>query len=399
MRILYVTLDRGIPLGGTKGASVHLEEFLRALEAAGHETAVVARATAGGDERRVFAATVPERFGWVPGRALRRDLRELRAAAWLRSTLRHALAEFFPDIVYERYALFRTEALEECRLGDVPLVLEVNAPLVEEERRFRALRLGRWAARAERRSWVGADLVVVPSQQLADRVRARGQRRVLVVPNAVDPQRFASCGQGAAASLLRRRLGLEDRFVIGFVGSLKRWHDLDTILDAAAAVPEPRAALLVVGEGPERRRLERRAAENSLTAVFPGAVSHVDVPSYLASMDVCVAGLCSDPSLHYFSPLKALEYLAAGRPTVVADAGDLAALVRAGAALSYRPGEPASLAARLQELAANPQLRGRLGRAGRAYAESRTWCGAAEAILEKVSTLPLGLEQAQAAAR
>jgi glycosyltransferase involved in cell wall biosynthesis len=111
------------------------------------------------------------------------------------------------------------------------------------------------------------------------------------------------------------------------------------------------------------------------------------VPDYLAAMDVCVAGLPPDPTLHYFSPLKALEYLAAGRPAVVAAAGDLARLADAGAALAYAPGNQEELTQLLRKLAADSQLRSTLSRNGRAYAETRTWRSAAREIAQAAERL------------
>src|SRR5438876_4543935 len=192
MRVLYVCLDRGIPLGGTKGASIHVEELVRAFDAEGHETVVVTRSSAGAPKavRAVFQARVEPRMRWVPFPTLRRDLQELAAGPALRRTVSDVLRAFRPDLVYERYALFRTETVQEAHSAGIPVVLEVNAPLIEEERAFRALALGRMAARAEREAWRAADLVTVPSRQLAERVRALGQARVMVVPNGVDLRRF-----------------------------------------------------------------------------------------------------------------------------------------------------------------------------------------------------------------
>ena len=91
MRILYVCLDRGIPLSGTKGAAIHIEELLRGFEAEGHETAVVARSSAGSPKtiRPVFQARIDRRMRWIPFRTLRRDLQELAAGP----PLRRAVAE------------------------------------------------------------------------------------------------------------------------------------------------------------------------------------------------------------------------------------------------------------------------------------------------------------------
>jgi glycosyltransferase involved in cell wall biosynthesis len=370
VRLLYVCLDRGVPIGGTKGAAVHAEELLRAFEQEGHTAAVAARVFASAPERLAFELALPNGMRYVPGRILRRDLRELRGGRALAAGVRNAIASFRPDAVYERYALFRTETQVEARRAGVPLVLEVNAPLAAEERRFRGLRLARAAARAEHTAWTAADLVIVPSAPLAELVRATGQQHVHVVPNAVDPERFRPSTQSR-----------EVRRIVGFAGSLKRWHDLDTLLDASAQAD---AAVLLVGDGPERQRLESRAQDLGLELRVTGAIPHADVSGYLATMDVCVAGLPSDPSLQYFSPLKALEYLAAGRPTVVAAAGDLRRLADEGVALAYAPGDAAELAARLRQLLDDEQLRDRLVESGRAYAASRTWRAAARRIVQEI---------------
>ena len=384
MKILYVCLDRGVPVGGTKGASVHVDELLRAFEAEGHETAVVARAVAGGGGgRRVFPAVVPQTLGIVPGRVLRRDLRELRAGPRLRRAVRAAISAFAPDAVYERYALFRTEAVAEARRAGIPVALEVNAPLAREEQRFRGLALRGAAHRAEARVWRAADLVVVPSLELEREVRARGQERVLVAPNAVDSDRFAADADGPR---LRARLGLDGRLVVGFAGTIRPWHDLETLVDAAAAIAaDVPITLLLVGDGPLRHALEEQAAGHGLPLVVTGQVPHDEVPSYLATMDVCFAGLPRDSTLHYFSPLKALEYLAAGRPAVVAAAGELAALADHGAADAYAPGDAAALAARLRSLASDPELRDRLAAAGRELARTRTWRAVARAVVQELT--------------
>ncbi len=386
MRILYVCLDRGIPIGGTKGASIHVEELLTAFEAEGHETAVLARWVA---ERRagrpIVLAHAPDLSRGRLLKTVRRDLSEMAAGPSFRRAVRDAIARFRPHVIYERYALFRTEGRMESRRTGIPLVLEVNAPLVEEERRFRTLALTRAALKAERRAWTEADLVVVPSSGMARRIQAAGQDRVQVVPNAVDPTVFHSIEGGGS---VRRRLDLDGRFVVAFAGSLKRWHDLTTLIMAVAGLPAGvRASLLIVGEGPERADLERETAERDVDARFTGPVPHHDVPAYLAAADVGVASLAGDPSLDYFSPLKAMEYLACGVPTVVAEVGDLTELAGAGAALAYRPGDADALRDRLERLAEDPELRRRLSEVGPVLAAQRTWREAARSIAQALERL------------
>ena len=229
-------------------------------------------------------------------------------------------------------------------------------------------------------------MVVTPSSAMEDRVRRIGQTRVVTVPNAVDPDRFRPLPERRDA--IRGELGLDGRFVIGFAGSLKSWHGLDTLLPAVAALPRTlQPILLMVGHGPERDSLADRAATLGVDARWVGAVTHSEVPGFLAAADVCVVGLPADRGWQYFSPLKALEYLACGRPTVVAAAGDLLGLARDGVALSYRPGDAADLMGQLLAVANDRDLADRLSKVGRAYALSRTWRSAARAIVQEVEAL------------
>jgi glycosyltransferase involved in cell wall biosynthesis len=378
MRLLYVCLDPGVPVGGTKGASTHLAEMVRAFRAEGHDVTVLARQVeAGGDA----VSLRPRTAAWTT-RILRGPLRALRP--WVESRgigrrLREQLEAHRPDLVYERYALGCREGLDAVRAAGVRHVLEVNAPLAEEAARFRRKAAGARGRDVELTMWRGTDLVVVPSSPLATRVRAAGQRQVLVVPNAVDPSRFTAHGDRRQT---REDLGLADRFVVAFVGSLKPWHDLDVLVDGVAALPaRHRAALLVVGEGPQRGQVEARAAAAGLHCTTVGAVAHERVVAFLAAADACVASLPADPALDYFSPLKALEYLAAGRATVVARVGDLRELADADVALGYAAGDPASLMHSLERLADEPDLRAALGRRGQTYAATRTWQAGARAVI------------------
>jgi starch synthase len=387
MRILYVCLDPGVALGEPKGAAIRVTDVLRALETEEHETAVLARGTeADYDwERPTFVVEWIKGPKWIRDPVRRRVVRELRASPRLRRAVREAITAFRPDVVYESYALFRLEGRREtARLG-LPLILEVNAPLVEEAQRFRRLPLGRIAVRFEQRLWREADLIVVPSDHLAARVREIRQGGVVTVPHGVDADRFIPKGDRRA---LRQKLDLEESFVVGWAGRLREWHALDTVVDAVARLPTKLSAkLLVVGDGAESGQVEERAATLGVDTRFAGPVPHREMPDYLAAMDACVASLPSDPTLHYLSPMKTLEYLACGCPTVVAAAPTLAAVVEAQAALAYRPGDTADLASRLETIATDPALRERLAQRGRKFAEAQSWRAGGRAIAEAASTL------------
>ena len=112
---------------------------------------------------------------------------------------------------------------------------------------------------------------------------------------------------------LRRRLGLDGQFVVGWVGSFRRFHAIENAVEAMVGLEG--ATLLLVGDGPERPRIEALARSRNVTAVFTGTVAHDQLPLYLATMDAALVTASRDASFHY-SPLKLAEYLAAGLPVV-----------------------------------------------------------------------------------
>jgi glycosyltransferase involved in cell wall biosynthesis len=375
VRVLYLNTDRGIPVRGTKGASVHVREFTKALQDAGHEVLLVTRRLSpdGGDEPAVPVREIPPP---PEVKDLPKDRQHKAYNAALAPVLGGVIAEWKPDLVYERYALFGTAGVRTAGEVGVAHFLEVNAPLVEEAAKYRGLAGAEAAREAERELFAATDRIFVVSEELGAMLGADPQK-ITVLPNAVDPERTAP--HGTRRGLVRRSLGLGDEaFVVGFSGSLKPWHGIGVLLDAFASVTKrlPEARLLLVGDGPERVAVERSASEGKMAGrvVLTGAVGHEEVPGYLQAMDVCTAPYPTAEGF-YFSPLKVFEYMAAGRPVVASRAGQISALIEHGrSGLLVEPGDPEALAGALLRVAANPQEAARMGReARRRVVEEHTW--------------------------
>jgi glycosyltransferase involved in cell wall biosynthesis len=398
VRIAYVCSDRGVPVFGTKGASIHLRELCRALDDAGHEVLIVSPRT-GGRRPDGFRPEVVE-LGLAPedeaacsfladdpgaGPSAARAVRSLVSSAAVRSRLESLLRDFGADVVYERYSLLATAGASAARELGVPHVLEVNAPLSEEEAAHRGRAFGQAVREVERALVCGADAVVAVSSGVAEWLVRSGAepRRVTVVPNGVDPARFHVMAGARAAA--RIRLGLGDAPVVGFLGTLKPWHDVAGLIRATGQLARAglRLRLLVVGDGPERPRLETLAQSQGTgrSATFVGAVAHEDVPRYLACLDVAAVTYDATPGF-YFSPIKLFEYLAAARPVVAADIGDIPHCVRhRETGLLYPPGDVTALADAILELIVDRPTAARLGVAGREHVgAAHTWSAAAGRI-------------------
>jgi glycosyltransferase involved in cell wall biosynthesis len=166
---------------------------------------------------------------------------------------------------------------------------------------------------------------------------------------------------------VRVDLGLGERFVVGWVGSFRRFHALEQAIAAVAGLEG--ATLLLVGDGPERARLEALARAAQVDVICTGTIAHADMPRYLAAMDVALVVSAPAQEFHY-SPLKLGEYLAAGIPVVAPAVEQIVQRLTDGVdALLVAPGDTVQLRDALRLLRNDTALRARLGEAARARAE------------------------------
>lgn len=391
MRIAYVNADCGIPIFGEKGASVHIQEMVRAFSCLGCEVRVVATRLGEGLDPDFPAPVLlepgPGRTEQDPSGREGKERTYLAAARAVEDRL-VALHRDWPfDMIYERYSLWSAAGVRAgARLG-VPVIAEVNAPLVPEQAAFRKLVLADTAARIEAEVMTGASALACVSGGVAAYARGRGAARdnVHVIGNAVDTARFRP-------DVTPDRAGIPaDAFVVGFTGSLKRWHGVDTLLEAfrrvRARVPE--AHLLLVGDGPKRGWVEGFLAGAGLegAATLTGWVDHTRLPGLIAAMDVATAPYPETEDF-YFSPLKLFEYLAVGRPIAASRIGQIAEIMQGGdRGMLLPPGDVQALTDALVRLAGDPVLRANLAYGAAAEGAQHSWEGNARRVLELARTL------------
>jgi glycosyltransferase involved in cell wall biosynthesis len=379
MHIAYVCTDPGIPVWGAKGASIHVQEMLRAFVQRGDRVTLLTPRL-GGDPPTDLAGVTVDLLPPAPKGNPETRARGLLA---MNDAVAKALERLLPDVVYERHALFAHAAMEWAAKAARPGVLEVNAPLLAEQASHRELALPLEAEASVKRAMHAASLVCGVTDPVVHYAQSMGARDAIVVPNAVNPARFPE------------PLARPDRpFTVGFLGSMKPWHGLSTLVEAFAGLRlhVADARLLIVGDGPERPAIEAQLATLALSdsAEITGLLPASEVAEALAGIDVGTAPYHAMEDF-YFSPLKIYEYMAAGLPIVTSRAGHLDQLVSdEETGLVVAPGDAQALAKALMQMANDRQMARAMGDRARAHVLAHhTWSATADRVLSRA----LGAEQ------
>jgi len=398
VRIAYISSDHGIPVFGGKGASIHIQELINAFYTLGHEVSLLSARLGTGTEATISAeitkVRAPDKTACQihpqsgdGGERLHKEQRyiEIGRAMEVAILEHHAKTPF--DLIYERYSLWSLAGVRAARRIGIPCIVEVNAPLLVEQQRYRKLALRDAAAEIEAEIFSSADAIICVSDAVRDYVssKAKDRSRLHLIPNGVNLAQFNPSVKPSRID------GLGDGPVIGFTGSLKPWHGIQNLLEAFRQIREtllsPR--LLIVGDGPLRSWIEGFAEGARLTddIIITGWTDHRELPGLIKRMDVTVAPY-PDIEGFYFSPLKLFEYLAVGRPIVASAVGQVAQIVTDSKdGLLSRPGDRAHLADCIFKLLYDKDLQTRIGAAAAKTAHNFSWRGNAEKVIDIAKTI------------
>lgn len=294
--------------------------------------------------------------------------------------------------VWQRHELFQMSGMKASLRFDRPLVLFVDAPVVWESEKWGTRRPG-WGSLieryGERPQLHGADLVCCVSQEVAERVESLGvaRNRILVTPNATDTRLFRP---NSSSGEIRERLGLSG-FVVGWIGSFRRFHGVELILKAVANLQEERkdVSILLVGDGYERRNLQDLASRLRLkNVVFTGLVPYGEIPDYINAMDVAMLSDAGLSSFHY-SPLKLQEYMACGKPVIAPRTGQVEATLKHGEdAVLVPPGDSRAMELAIDRLYLDSDFRASIGRNARRRIDERgDWSYQLERVADRLKEL------------
>jgi glycosyltransferase involved in cell wall biosynthesis len=257
-----------------------------------------------------------------------------------------------------------------ARLKGVPFLFEVRdlwpafAVQVGVLRQPILIRASEWL---ERFLYRRAERVIVNSPGFIQHVETHGAQRVELVPNGADLSMFDPQADGAD---FRQKHGLEGKYVVLYAGAHGMSNDLGVLLEAAALLKEhPQVAIVLLGDGKEKAALQTQAAEIGLENVyFIPPVPKTEMGVALAAADACIAILKPIPLYATVYPNKVFDYMAAGKPVILAIEGVIRKVIEgAEAGIPVTPGNPRDIAEAILTLARDPHNGQVMGLNGRRY--------------------------------
>jgi len=194
--------------------------------------------------------------------------------------------------------------------------------------------------------------------------------KITVIKNGVDLQMFSP---GANNQPLAAQLNLQNKFVIGYIGTLGLSHAVDKILDAADCLKNfEKIQFLIIGQGAEKEILVRKRDELKLgNVIFLNSVEKKSLPEYYGLCDVLLVPLRKLELFEKVIPSKIFEIFAMGKPIIISVNGEARKLVEeAEGGIYSEPENEIELKNKILYLYENPELLNELGLNGRKYVEN-----------------------------
>lgn len=337
MKILHI-LDHSIPLHS--GYTFRTKAILEQQKKLGWQTFQVTSAKQGKTEN-AFEDIEDLRFyrSQQPSKLLNQlpVIQQWAIVQSLAQRLDELIPELKPDILHAHSpALNGLAALKAGKKFNIPVVYECRAfwedaavdhgTTREGSLRYR---LTHWL---ETSVFKQADAITTICEGLRNDIVTRGipMAKVTVIPNAVDITHFA--GGAHVNQQLKTQLGLQDKLVLGFIGSFYAYEGLPLLLKALPAILEkqPSVRFLLVGGGPQESLLQQIIRDQGLAenVICTGRVPHNQVQDYYNLVDIFVYPRLAMRLTDLVTPLKPLEAMAQGRLVVASDVGGHQELIR-----------------------------------------------------------------------
>lgn len=362
MRILYHHR-----IASKDGQYVHIEELINSLRKLGHEIIVVEPSQLTKKAFGKSSEAVDSLRTFLPGFV--HEFIEFCYSFFDFFKIVSAVFKNKPDCIYERYNLFFISGILAKKIFSLPLILEINAPLLAERRKHQGVQLNGLAKWSENYVWKNADYVLPVTNVLAEMVMAEGvkQHQCQVIPNGINIESFSDNTDGEN---VREAMKLQNKLILGFVGFVRTWHRMDRVLSVISENRDKNWHLLLVGDGPAKEGLVQQALELGIVdhVTFVGVVDRNEVADYIAAFDVAL----QPDVVEYASPLKLFEYMMLGKAILAPNRKNILEILGDGQnALLFDPDNDKSFSDQLVRLCTDSNLRKDLGIASRKTIEDK----------------------------
>lgn len=338
----------------------------------------------------------------IPYPALFKNLPEVLFLPYNRKSFRAAkkiIEREQPNFLYQRHSIFNYAGALLKRETGIPFLLQVEGSEVWVKKNWGKAYFTKALEWSERIQLDQADAIIVVSSVLKSQLVALGVRaeRITVIPNGVDAERYSPNISGEA---VRKKLGLEEKFVIGYAGTFGHWHGIAVLANAVKEVVReiPNAHVLLIGDGVLRGEVETILERDNVKhkATLTGMMPSEAVPEYLAACDALVISAINNPDVPFFqSPIKLFEYIAMQKPVVASRVGQIQEVIQDGInGLLVQENSPSELAQALCRLAKESSLCERIASRARGDAvEKYAWQESVRAVLKVYETVVRQLDQ------
>lgn len=359
MRILYHHRTQAEDAQG-----IHIAEMIRAFRGLGHTVDLVALVDSNPEE-------APEKKATRPNHSFRKKwLAQVPVWFYELMQIAYNLVGYFriaraikakrPDLIYERYSLNTLCGILASRRFKIPILLEVNAPLFQEQNALGQLKFKGLARRTERWICSNSTKTIVVSTVMKEILMREGvpAEKLIVMTNGIDPAKFSPAIDGTS---IREKYDLNGQTVIGFVGWFRQWHGLEMLLEVFHQADLGKwARLMLIGDGPAYPDLVQYVKTHQLESqvIFTGPVARAEVARCIAAMDIAI-----QPSApEYACPMKIIEYMAMGKCIVAPAQPNIQEILSHGqTGQLFQPGNKASFQAALQALLTDSRARSAMG--------------------------------------
>ncbi|MFQ3597210.1 MAG: glycosyltransferase family 4 protein [Chloroherpetonaceae bacterium] len=338
----------------------------------------------------------------IPYPAFFKNLPEVLFFPYNRKSFREAqkiIKREQPNFLYQRHSIFNyAGALLKREMG-IPFLLQVEGSEVWVKKNWGKTYFAKALEWSEEIQFEQADAIVVVSSVLKSQLVELGAsaEKITVIPNGVDAERYSPDISGEA---VRKKLGLEEAFVIGYAGTFGHWHGITVLAKAVKEIVGsiPKAHVLLIGDGVLRGEVEAILRKDGVQhkATITGMMPSETVPEYLAACDALVISAINNPDVPFFqSPIKLFEYMAMQKPVVASRVGQIQEVIQDGVnGLLVEENAPSELAAALCRLAKDESLCRSLAKnARRDVVEKYAWQENARSVLKVYETVTKQLHQ------